>query len=217
MELAQLKPEEFDAHIAAGTFRLGFIGMSNAGKSYRSKKLRDEKGFLWYQVDEEIQKALGFKDMAEISTWLGYPTAPDYPEREKKYLELENEFTRQASMRTGGKNFVFDTTGSVPHMEPESLDILRQNCLLVHLDVGEGKLGRMMERFFEKPKPVAWCGHFFVRPGESEEQALRRCYPELLKMRLEKYRELAHVTVPAEEVFNTSADETLSAIRRRLN
>ena len=216
MELEQLKPQEFDAHIDAGTLRLGFIGMSNAGKSYRSKKLRDEKGFLWYQVDEEIQKALGLKNMAEISAWLGYPTSPTYPEREQKYLELENEFTRHASMKTGGKNFAFDTTGSVPHMQPETLDILRQNCLLVHLDVGEGKLEQMMERFFKKPKPVAWCGHFFARPDESEEAALRRCYPELLKTRLKKYRELAHVTVPADEVFNTSAEETLNAIRKRL-
>lgn len=217
MELAQLKPEEFDAHIAQGTFRLGFIGMSNAGKSYRSKKLRDEKGFLWYQVDEEIYKALRLADMAAISTWLGYPTSPQYPEHEKKYLELENEFTRHASMQTGGKNFVFDTTGSVPHLEPETLDVLRQNCLLVHLDVGEGKIEQMMEKFFQKPKPVAWCGHFFVRPGESEEQALRRCYPELLAGRLKKYRELAHITVPAEEVYNTSSDETLAIIRSHLN
>ncbi len=216
MELEQLKPEEFDAHLSAGTLRLGFIGMSNAGKSYRSKKLRDEKSFLWYQVDEEIQRALGLKDMAEISVWLGYPTSPTYPECEKKYLELEREFTRQASMNTRGKNFVFDTTGSVAHMDAETLDILRQNCLLVHLDVGEGKIGQMMERFFQKPKPVAWCGHFFLRPEESEEAALRRCYPELLKMRLAKYRDLAHVTVPAEEVFNTSATETLASIRKRL-
>ena len=205
-----------DAHIASGTFRLGFIGMSNAGKSYRSRKLSEEKGFLWYQVDEEIQKAFGFSDRGQISGWLGLPAAPEYPEREKKYLELENECTRHASMRTDGKNFVFDTTGSVPHLEPETLDILRQNCLLVHLDVGEGKLERMMEKFFEKPKPVAWCGHFFVRPNESQDEALRRCYPELLKTRLAKYRELAHLTIPAQDVFDTSADETLAVIRSYL-
>ena len=216
MQSERLKPEEFDAHIADGTFRLAFIGMSNAGKSYRSKVLKKEKDFLWYQVDEEIQKALGFKDMKEISHWLGYPGSGEYAERERKYLELENEFTKQASMQTRGKNLVFDTTGSVAHLTPETLHILRENCLTVHLDVGEDTLLRLIEKFFAEPKPVAWSGYFTKEEGESEASALRRSYPTLLKERLKHYRELAHVTVPAREVYNKSAEETLTIIRSRL-
>ncbi|MDO8408159.1 MAG: hypothetical protein Q7S95_02905 [bacterium] len=211
-----LTPEEFNAHVALGTLRLAFVGMSNGGKSYRSRILHQEEGFLWYHVDEEIQKALEFADMAQISAWLGYPSDAQYPERERRYLELEDRFTRNASMRTGGRNLVFDTTGSVVHLTPNTLEILRQNCLVVHLDVGEGSLRQMTERFFAKPKPVAWCGYYEEHPGDSAESALRRSYPALLRERLARYRELAHITIPASELRGTTARETLALIRSRL-
>ncbi|MSR70505.1 hypothetical protein EXS62_00455 [Candidatus Kaiserbacteria bacterium] len=216
MQSQQLRPEEFDAHLAAGTLRLSFVGMSNAGKSYRSKVLERDKGFLWYQVDEEIQKALGFAGMDDISSWLGYPTSEGYKEREQKYLELENTFTREASMKTGGKNFVFDTTGSVVQLQPETLQILRENCLVVHLDVDEGSIEHMVERFFKEPKPVAWGNYFSMQNGESEQDSLRRCYPALLKERREKYKALSHITVPTAEMRDKSGAETLELIKSRL-
>lgn len=216
MELEQLKKEEMDAHIAAGTFRLGLIGMSNAGKSYRSKKLRDEKKFLWYQVDEEIGKELGLPTIEDVAVWLGYPDGPHYAEHERKYLELEDKYTRNVSMRTNGSNFVFDTTGSVVHLREDALNLLRDNCLVVHLDIGEERLKEAVEKFFHKPKPVAWDGFFSQKEGESAGDALRRCYPKLLHERLARYRALAHVNIPATEVFNTSSNETLAAIRKRL-
>ncbi len=217
MQSQQLQPEEFDAHIVQGTFRLSFVGMSNAGKSYRSKVLAKEKDFLWYQVDEEIQKELGFATMEEISAWIGYPTNTGYKEREAKYLELENHFTREAAMKTGGKNFVFDTTGSVVHLLPETLQILKENCLVVHLDIGEDSLDKMVERFFAEPKPVAWGDYFTIQAGESEADALRRCYPKLLHDRLQMYRSLAHINIPAADLRDKSADETLALVRAALH
>ncbi|MDP2593795.1 MAG: hypothetical protein Q8P36_00430 [bacterium] len=211
-----LTPEEFDAHCANGTLRIAFVGMSNGGKSYRSRILHTEADFLWYHVDEEIQKALGLADMAQISTWLGYPSDAQYPEHERRYLELEDKFTRNASMRMGGRNLVFDTTGSVVHLTPDTLAILKQNCLIVHLDVGEASFRQMTERFFAKPKPVAWCGYYEERPGDSAESALRRSYPALLSERLARYRELAHTTIPASELHDATARETLALIKNRL-
>lgn len=216
MQSQHLRPEEFDAHLAQGTFRLSFVGMSNAGKSYRSKVLARDKDFLWYQVDEAIQKELGFATMAEISSWLGYPTSLGYKEREARYLELENTFTREASMKTGGKNFVFDTTGSVVHLMPETISVLKENCLVVHLDIGEGSLEKMVEKFFIEPKPVAWGDFFVLREGETEGGALRRSYPILLSERLKMYRALAHINIPAERLRDTTAEETLSVIRAAL-
>ena len=171
---------------------------------------------MWYQVDEEIQKALGLKDMKEISRWLGYPASEGYAAREAQYLELENNFTKQASMQTKGKNLVFDTTGSVAHLHEDTLHTLKENCLMVHLDVGEDSLLHMIEKFFVEPKPIAWCGYFSRQEGESEEAALRRSYLTLLSERLKCYRELAHVTIPSRVVYNTSADETLALIQSHL-
>lgn len=216
MEIELLKPDELDAHVRNGTFRLAFIGMSNAGKSYRSKVLHDELDFIWYHVDEGIYKELDFDSMEDISAWLGYPTSEGYEEREAKYLELENKLTKQSSMRTDGKNLVFDTTGSVVHLNKDTLQTLHGNCLIVHLDVGEDSLEQLVEKFFEHPKPVAWCGHLQQQEGETPEEAVRRSYPELLEFRLKKYRELAHVNVPAQDVYDTSALETLDVIKKHL-
>ncbi len=212
----QLKPEELHAHVARGTFRLAFVGMSNAGKSYRSRILRDEADFLWYHVDEEILLALGFEEMGQLSRWLGYPTSEGYADREAKYLELENKFTKYAAMQTNGKNLVFDTTGSIVHLDETTFDVLTENCLVVHLDVGDDSLAHMLEKYFKEPKPVAWAGNLTFEKGESEEEALRRSYPSLLKKRLVKYRELAHVNVPAAALRNTSARETLDTIKTYL-
>lgn len=216
MDTAQLRPDEMEAHLANGTFRLAFVGMSNAGKSYRSRILQNEEGFLWYQVDKAIQKALRFDEMSEISDWLGMPTNPTYPEREAKYLALEDEYTKHAAMRTGGKNFVFDTTGSVAHLAPSTIDVLKANCLVVHLDVGEDSLEKMMQKFREEPKPVAWCGYFTITEGESEQEAFERCYPKLLHDRLAAYRTLAHINIPTLEIRDTSGKETLGVIKSHL-
>ena len=215
MDSEQLSPEEFDAHIQNGTFRLAFVGMSNAGKSYRSKVLHKELGFLWYHVDEEIAKALG-KNTDGLAAWMGYPTSEGYSEREREYMDLENKFTLSVSMQTNGKNLVFDTTGSVVHLPRATLLSLRENCLVVHVDVGEASLDAMVEKFFANPKPVAWGGHLTIRTGENEEEALRRSYPVLLQGRLKAYRALAHVNVPALELREQSADETLRIIRDKL-
>lgn len=216
MELEKLKPGEFDAHIKNGTFRLAFVGMSNVGKSYRSRVLHKEAGFLWYHVDEEIQNALGFADQKKISEWMGYPSSEGYEDRERAYLGLEEKFTKQAAMQTGGKNLVFDTTGSVVHLSKEALGILHENCLIVHLDVTEDLIARLIERFFKEPKPVAWAGNFMQKQGESEGEALRRSYPALLSMRLEKYRALAHINILASAFHDKSAQETLSIIKSYL-
>lgn len=214
--MKSLKPEEFDVHLKNGTLRLSLVGMSNAGKSYRSKLLHQELGFRWYNIDEQIYKALGFGDIQEISSWLGYPYAQGYLEREKKYLDLENAFTKQAALEQGTENLVFDTTGSVIQLEPETLEALQKNSLMVHLDVGEDSLALMMERFKKELKPVAWSGFFNMREGEEPEEALSRCYEELLHTRLKKYRELAHLNIPAREVYDTSAEQTLAIIRGHL-
>lgn len=216
MKSEQLKPEELEAHVQKGTFRLAFVGMSNVGKSYRSRVLHNELGFVWFNVDEGIQKELGFASMEDISTWLGHPTDETYEEREANYLELENALTRNASMQTDGKNLVFDTTGSVVHLEEKTLTVLRENCVVVHLDVGDDSLEELVSRFFETPKPVAWCGHLSRQPNENPKESLRRCYPKLLEFRLSNYRKLAHVNIPAHKVRDKNARDTLEVIKNHL-
>ena len=215
MELALLTQSEFDAHIANKTLRLAFIGMSNVGKSYRSKMLCNESGFDWYQVDKEILKSLGFSSMEEESKWLGLPHSVTYQERERAYLDAEAKHTK-LDFLTSGKNLVFDTTGSVPYLQSPTTTWLKEHCLVVNLDVGEQSVTTMIERFFEKPKPVIWNGLYERRQGETEKEALERCYPVLLADRLKKYRAMAHVNIKAEDLYDKSGDETLRIIRSHL-
>jgi shikimate kinase len=216
MKTELLTPEEFDAHTANRTLRLSFVGMSNCGKSYRSKVLAHENDFFWHRVDGDIQKSLDLESEEEIASWLGYPTSPTYHERERKYIKLENEFTGRAAMSSPGKNIVFDTTGSVIHLDQTVLNLLRDNTLVVHLDVGEESLESLIAQFFQMPKPIAWSGYFTQAPGESEESALRRCYPILLKGRLRRYSALAHININARELYDMSGDKTLEIIRGKL-
>lgn len=216
MESENLTQAEYEAHIKNKTFRLAFIGMSNVGKSYRSQVLRDECGFMWYDVDKEIQKTLGFKTMEEASRWLGYPSKKGYQERENAFLTAEDKHTKVDFLNTNGKNLVFDTTGSVIYLPKSSLAWLKENCLIVNLEIAESAIDSMIKKFFEKPKSVTWKGFFKQKKGETEEEALKRCYPALLADRLKKYKALAHINIPAKKLHDKSGRQTLNVIKTYL-
>lgn len=216
MHSDQLTPDEMEAHIAHGTFRLAFVGMSNAGKSYRSRILQSELDFYWYEVDVHIQSSLELEGMGDVSAWLGYPTSPTYAERAKQYLAAEEKSTHLAQLDTHGKNLVFDTTGSVIYLSSQTIQWLRGECLVVHIDVGEDSISELSNQYFAEPKPVLWGSLFNHSLGEDTMQALRRCYPDLLRYQLEEYRKIAHLTIPLKELYDKNADETLEAIKKHL-
>lgn len=209
-------PEEMDKHIANGTFRLAFVGMSNCGKTYRSRVLHREKDFYWHHVDGEIQKQLGFPDMDSISDWLGFPSTPTYKEREAQYLAAEKEATSVGHLDTHGKNLVFDTTGSVMYLEQDILTWLRHECLIVYLEVRPDMVETMINKFFEEPKPLIWADAWEKEGDEADEVTMRRSYPKLLESRRTGYEQLAHLQIPFEEIKDTTADETLAIIRENL-
>jgi len=171
---------------------------------------------MGYHVDDEIQKSLGFTTIEESSAWLGYPDSPTYPEREAEYLALEARYTKVDFLDTEGKNLVFDKTGSVIYVGEYVLEWLREHCLVVHIDAGNDGLEKMVQKFFEHPKPVIWNGFYNRKEGESQQEALVRCYPALLKDRLAKYRVLAHINIPVAELHDKSGEETLRIIRSYL-
>lgn len=216
MELGHLTQAEYEAHIANKTFRLAFVGMSNIGKSYRSRVLRKDCGFMWYHVDEEIYKSLGFNTIEEISTWLGYPNSREYEERERTYLAAEDRYTKVDFLDTHGRNLVFDTTGSVIHLSPSTTEWLKENCLIVNFDIGEDAMDSMIQKFIKQPKPVLWRGFFKPKKGEGNTKTLKRCYPKLLADRLVKYRSLAHINIPAGRLYDKNGRETLNVIKTYL-
>ncbi len=192
-----LTQSQFDEKIKNNELHIAFIGMSNIGKSHWTKALVQEKGFSHFSVDPHIEKELGFESMEAASKWMGYPFEEKYKSREAEYLKLEEKYTQDITI-PAGKNFVLDTTGSVIHLNDHIHKKLKENYLIIEFDVSVDMLTDMVKEFFVTPKTVVWGSSFSREDDESGMDALRRCYPELLKHRIEKYRALGDLFIPGE-------------------
>lgn len=171
---------------------LSLIGMSNVGKTYWSKKL-ELLGFTRFGCDDEIEKRLGVKDLA---AWLGFPDRDGYREREQTCLSTEANVLRDVLDRMGDNDVVIDTTGSVIYLPEDLLKRLKEKTKVVYLQANEQAIELMIEKFFDIPKALIWGEHFVQRNGEDRDNALKRCYPELLKWRQEKYVQIADLIIP---------------------
>ena len=78
----QLSRAEFDAHYAAGTLKIAFVGMSNIGKSYTAMRLATQYDFSLIEVDKIIWENLGHDSMDAFAQWQGQPYTEGYAERE---------------------------------------------------------------------------------------------------------------------------------------
>ena len=186
--------------------RLSLVGMSGSGKSYWSKKL-SKSGFRRYCCDDLIAARLvmdlGKKhgSIGTVGKWMGFPFEPQYKEREAKYLACETEVMSQILGELAkaedhpGKNIVVDTTGSVIYTSEAILARLRDCTIVVHLSTPLEIQKVKLDSYIRKPRPVLWRDLFMRKPGETNEQALARCYPLLLASRETQYKNLAHVTI----------------------
>ena len=208
---------EMMEHIEEWDFRMAFVGMSNCGKSYKSRLLQARGDFFWYEVDREIQKKMWFETMQEIADWMWDPSDDWFDNREKIYLENEESCTYLKDLNTQGKNLVFDTTGSVIYLNRKTRDWLKNECLIVNIDVGVNAIPKMLQRYLDEPKPVSWNGMLDSQEWESKQESLARCYPKLLKDRLRKYKELSHITIPVQELHDLTAEQTIVLIWKYLS
>ena len=188
---------EFDKKFANNELKIAFIGMSNIGKSHRSKELAQIKDFTVFGVDEEMADKMQKSWPDEMAEWMGYPFEERFPETQKTYLEWENKLTGNPVVPEG-KNFILDTTGSVVYLTKEIHKYIFENYLVVQLDASESMLQEMEKSFFVTPKTIVGGNLFNQNPGELGIDALRRCYPKLLRDRIDRYRSLADVVIPGE-------------------
>eukprot|EP00741_Cyanophora_paradoxa_P003924 tig00000737_g3817.t1 len=217
---------DFDVMLRENRLPIAFVGMSNTGKSFRSSQLAAAHGFHLVCIDDQIEQnigpeleALGYSGIEGMAKWMGFPSDPTFKEKEDRYLYWENKLTAGVEMPSPMSNFCVDTTGSVIYLPEETLAGLRHRFLVVHFEATDDVLHEMIERYFEVPKPVIWGPKFDMEKGESTEAALRRCYPELLAWRRERYRELAHVNISSSVSSgrSVSLDDFLSHIRTEID
>ncbi len=192
-----LTKSEFEKKLKNNELRIAFIGMSNIGKSYRTKELAKKKNFDTYTVDSYIGEALGGMSERDMAEWFGFPYEKRFQPNQKTYLETEEKLTKEALLPKN-QNFALDTTGSVIYLSENAHDFLKENFLIIHLETPENSKKEMLENFFKKPKPLVWGESFYQKENENTDDALRRCYPELLEYRTKKYYDLADISV---EIF----------------
>jgi shikimate kinase len=183
---------------------LSLIGMSGSGKSHWSTEFA-EHGFLRFCCDDLIADKLAAEltrsdgTAMDLGEWMGFPYEPQYKERESEYLACEIAVIGGVLDYLSGSNpeekIVVDTTGSVIYAGEDILGKLRSTTTVVHLATPPEIKEKMLEVYVDQPRPVLWRDIFSKTPGETNEEALARCYSLLLLSRERLYGQHAHVTI----------------------
>lgn len=186
--------------------RLSLIGMAGSGKSYWSMKLV-EHGFRRFCCDDLIATKLDPEltrpdgTTMELGHWMGFPYEPHYREREFKYLACEIEVLTEILDYLESRNsnpeekIVVDTTGSVIYTGERTLRKLSRYTTVIYLSIAPEVRERLLKAYVSAPHPMLWRNVFSKEPGETEQEALARCYPRLVAARERLYERYADVTI----------------------
>jgi shikimate kinase len=186
--------------------RLSLVGMAGSGKSHWSRKL-SEHGFRRFCCDDMIAEKLAPElrrpdgSTIKVSEWMGFPYQPHYKERESQYLVSETEVMIEILDYLGSRekgaqeNVVIDTTGSVIYTGEQILRRLQQSTTVVYLAAPAEIQEQLVEAYMSNPHPMLWRGFFSKGRNETNEEALRRCYPQLFFDRKSRYEQYADVTI----------------------
>jgi shikimate kinase len=193
--------------------KLSLIGMSGAGKSHWAQKLA-AAGFRVIGIDDRIERKLapelaagGYCGIGGVAAWMGWPNEPAHREREKKYLESEVKSMGEVLdeiQASGEEGTILDTTGSVVYTGEEICRRMQSLTTVVYLEAPRAEEGLLIARYLSDPKPVLWGDQFILRPGESTQDAIARCYPQLIAHRKKLYESYAHRTVSMDLLHNVN-------------
>lgn len=199
-----------------------FLGMSGSGKTYWSKKLTNKFNLIHVEFDELIGSS---KELANLikdfpgrnsaekqGNYFGKVWNKDYKSKEARYLPIE----RRLMSKKYAPGSVLDLTGSAIY-HPLQLEKITKTGLAICLKTSKKAQNKMFEIFIKNPKPICWNNLFKKRKGESNEQALKRCYPMLLEYRERVYERYADVKLPFEVHKNLkNAEEFIEEVCKRL-
>lgn len=223
MKLSQL---QFEQLLLNDELILSFVGMSNIGKTYWSKKLHNIN-FRHFSCDDLIEaklgpilNELGYTGIEDVSRWMGQPYDQRFETNQQKYLSLEQEvmediFTQ--AMNGKKQNTIIDTTGSVVHTNRNICDKLRQYSIVIYIETSESMKDEMFKKHLAEPKPVVFGNVYNPKDNETEMQTLSRCYRKLLNFRSALYAECADVIIPRETIEeNMNVQQFISLIKQSL-
>ena len=195
--------------------KLSLIGMSGAGKSHWAQKLA-AAGLRVISIDDRIEKKLapelasgGYGGIGGVAAWMGWPDQPSYRPREQKYLEFEVESMNEALDEveaSGEEGIVLDTTGSVIYTGEVICRRLQNLTTVAYLTAGSSSEQILIARYLSDPKPVLWGDQFAPRPGETSNETVARCYPQLIEYRKKLYEQYAHHLISMEQLREANVD-----------
>ncbi len=199
--------------------RLVLIGFSGVGKSYWSSQLAGELGYLRVCCDDLIEQKLSGRlpescsGIEGVAHWMGHPHEIGYREREKEYLQYEQQVMEELFRDqeiSSEDNCVVDTTGSVIHCTSDEQERLCELGLVVYLKANEETRSHLLQSFLVEPKPLIWGDVYdLVRGTKGDdlppEAILQEAFIELLDSREKKYEQLADVEINAAEVRSQCA------------
>lgn len=151
------------------------------------------------KLDPELTRPDG--TTMELGHWMGFPYEPHYRECEFKYLACEIEVLTEILDYLESRNsnpeekIVVDTTGSVIYTGERTLRKLRRYTTVIYLSIAPEVRERLLKAYVSAPHPMLWRNVFSKEPGETEEEALARCYPRLVAARERLYERYADVTI----------------------
>jgi shikimate kinase len=186
--------------------RISLIGMAGSGKSYWSKKLA-QHGFRRFCCDDLIAAKLSNSLLRsdgtkmEMGKWMGFPYERHYTKRESTYLTYETEVLIEileylnSHKNTHTENIVVDTTGSVIYTGEEVLQRLCRHTTVIYLLTPPEVQDKLLNAYISKPHPMLWRNSFNKKSDETNQEALARCYPQLLSAREQLYARYADVEI----------------------
>ena len=184
---------------------LGLIGMSGVGKTTWARRLA-EAGFVCVHCDDLIAERLRLDGTADVTTvedmgrWMGFPWVANYHKREAGYLHHEAEILREiaASVEhqgTTSQPLVIDMTGSAIYVDEHTQAAIQRVATIVYLANSPAQQAELLRAYQAKPRPVIWNGQYLPLPHESPEDALARCYFNLIEARSVVYAAFANITL----------------------
>ncbi len=185
------------------------IGMSGSGKSYWARQLENTLGFTRYCCDDVIEDLLkpelsGQQGVYGVAAWMGMPYDKNFKERQERYLQLETDVMKEVIGLLEANHFkgntVIDTSGSVIYTGEGICEKLKSLSTMVYLGSTEKTVEKLLKQYIKKPKPVIWADMYQPKEGESNEEALGRCYKNLILSRLTEYERYAEITIPVENI-----------------
>lgn len=222
----KLSQSQFEKLLQENQLILSFIGMSNIGKTYWAEKLQGI-GFRHINCDDLIEeklapalKKLGYAGIKDVSKWMGQPYDERFVANQHQYLSFEKEvmeaiFSEIENNNNG--NIIIDTTGSFVHTGKKITEKLKQCSMVLYIAASEDMQETLFKKYLEAPKPVVFGDIYHQAQGETQHQALGRCYRKLLNLRSTLYTECADVVIPQASIVNDmTVSQFLSLIKQAL-